>query len=154
MTPEEQLRARPSFEQLEREYLAMLDEMRAALSGVVPALRWRTPRSSVRGGSLCREPFTTVDGAAIGDYDSGSALGNVPDADWPRAVQVVAGIAARHGLTQLTPLTDRPGDHVVNISGPWGQSLEFGTAVDTTLAVFGPCLLHASARPGASGSAS
>ena len=42
MSPEEELRARPSFEQASREYLAMLDEMRHSLltTALIVTLNW------------------------------------------------------------------------------------------------------------------
>ena len=151
MTPEEQLRARPTFEQAEREYLAMLQEMRTALSAVVPALRWRrdTPRQSDR--AACRPPFTDVRGADAGTYDSGDAFGAIPDADWLRARQAVTDIAARHGFTTLNELTAKPGNHVIDVIGSWGQTVQLGTAENTTLVVLGPCLLHEDGHPTATG---
>jgi len=151
-TPEDQLRARPGFEQVGSEYLAMLAEMRTALSAIVPVLQWRTAAPAERGRAVCRPPFTDVQGTDAAGYTSGNATGSIPDADWPAAVRTVTEIAGRHGFTTVNALTDRPGNHAVAVLGTWGQSVELGTAEATTLAVFGPCLLHAAAHPSTSSS--
>jgi len=52
LTPLEQLRARPTFEQATAGYVQMLTEMRAALTALVPTLRWDHPSAVIEGGAL------------------------------------------------------------------------------------------------------
>jgi hypothetical protein len=148
VNPEEQLRARPSFEQATADYLAMLDQMRTAISGIVPTLHWKTARSFQDGSAFCGEPFTDVPGTSTAAYDAGVGEGGIPDADWPRVEQAVIEIAKKHGFTTVTPLVSKTGDHVLDIHGPWGARLELGSEVNTVLGIFGACFLHENARNG------
>lgn len=156
MSPEQQLRSRPSFEHAGREYIAMLDEMRRGLSEVVPSLTWRTAGAAEDLGKAgCREPFAGIDGSISGYYDTGAALGGISDADWPRAVAVVTEIGKRYGFVTIVNLGNKPGNHVISVSDGRGAKIEFGSIVDTTLAVFGACFLEESVlRSGSSPSPS
>jgi hypothetical protein len=155
MTLEEQLRSRPTFEQAGRDYLAMLDEMRQALSALVPTLKWTPSRSTQDGTSACSAPFTDVPGSDRANYVAGTGEGNIPDQDWPRAAQALKDIARRHGFTTAvgvvdsTAQPDRPAHRVLDIYDEHRDgSVEFGSLYNTTLTVYGACFLHEAAHPG------
>ena len=148
MTPEEQLRARPTFEQATAGYVTMLTEMRAALMPLSPDLRWKNPAPIIDGQGLCSAPFTKVPGAASIDY-SNDALGRIPEDRWPDALQEITTIAARYRFgapqTLSVPAASTPGAlprHVVYFHDPWGGNLSFMTEVNTILRVSSPCLRH------------
>jgi hypothetical protein len=150
-SPEEELRSRPSYEQAGREYLVMLEAMRAEISAAVPSLRWKTEKSyedETRAG--CAEPYAGLNGTT-GFFDTGDATGAVPDADWPAVVEIVTRIGAEHGFTQIVTLVDQPGHHVVNLYDGYESRIRMGTKVGTTLAVFGACFLEESVRASSSG---
>lgn len=146
MSPEEELRARPSFEQAGREYVTMLDEMRADLSRVAPGLVWKTPGSAQKGSSLCGKPFSDIDGVQSAAYDSGDATGPIPDAAWPAAVDALKAVGQRYGFVTVTPIVDVPGRHEVAVHDGRGASVELGTQKNTTLVVLGACFLTEKAK--------
>ncbi len=141
MTPEEQLRARPSFAQAERDYLGMLSEMRTALSGTDPSLRWREDAPSREGRAGCGAPFDVVADAESANYTSGHAAGAIPDDLWPAALGEVERIASSHGFTRTVTVVDEPGNHVVSIYDEYAAEVTFGTRVNTVLGVIGGCFL-------------
>lgn len=147
MSPEEELRARPSFEQASREYLAMLDEMRQALSTIVPTLEWKTPGATQdKATAGCHKPFGDVKGSTTGYYDTGGGRGGVPDEYWPQALQTVTEIAKRHGFTEVITVVDKPGHHVVDLYDNREATLQFLTEVNTIIGINGACFLKEEAR--------
>lgn len=154
MTPEEQLTARPTFEQVTKDYTAMLDEMRRALKVVTPSLAWRTPAAARDGGSFCSPPYTDIAGAESAVFESGDADSGIPDADWPAAVRALDEIARRYGFRDPAALVPPassdggPAKKRTNWTGPYDESLEFGSYLGTILAVYGTCYLDAAHHPG------
>jgi hypothetical protein len=148
MTPQEQLRTRPTFETAQDGYLRMLTDMRTALSAQVATLAWSDDAPSREDTALCREPFTKVQGATSAIYTSGDATGAVPDADWPQALSAVAEIAKDHGFTRVVTVVDKPGKHVVSIYDDYAAEVMFGTEVNTGLGVFGACFIAEAATSG------
>ena len=154
MNPEERLAARPTFEQVTTEYTAMLDEMRRALTAVTPSLAWRTPAAARDGGSFCSPPYTKIAGAESAVFDSGDADRGIPDADWPAAVRAVDEIARRYGFRDPAAITPPagtdggPAKKRTNWTGPYDESLEFGSYLGTILSVYGSCYLDAAHHPG------
>lgn len=141
MTPEEQLRVRPSFETAAADYITMLDEMRTELSRLVPTLEWDTAGSAQEGSALCREPFTDIEPALVGGFTSGSATGSIPDQTWPAALKTLTEIAARYGFTDVVVIVDKPGHHVVSFYDEYVAEVQLGTKLDTTLDVYGACFI-------------
>ena len=155
MTPEQQLQARPSFEQATVGYLQMLTEMRAALQAIAPNLRWVHPAPNIVGSAGCEEPFSQIAGTETITYGS-NATGRIPEAQWPRALQQLMAIAATYHFTAAQTLTvpasPTPGataPHIVYLHDPWGGNFTVQTEVNTVLGVDSPCLRHESGRGGA-----
>ena len=141
------LKTRPTYEKSATSYLAMLNEMRDALSDLSPNLTWTVTAAREVDYGPCSPPYSDIRAAESGNFDSGFAKGGIADSVWPQAKQAVVNIAARHGFTTVTTLKDKPGDHMLVIHDQWGGSVELGSLQGTTLAVFGPCLLRAAPRP-------
>ena len=148
MTPQEQLRDRPSFEVAEQQYLAMLGDMRTALSAQVSTLTWLTDAPSRDGLAGCKKPFDTVTGAQSAIFTSGSARGAIPDAQWPAALSAVTEIASSHGFARVVTVVDEPGNHVVSIYDDAAAEVSFGTQANTVLDVYGACFLTQGSDPG------
>ena len=142
MDARQQLESRRSSAEAERDNLALLTEVRAALSEVAPALTWRTPAPEVESGSLCKKPFDGVDGAGTLTLTSGGALGTVSDADWPRAWEAVKRAAAARGYGDEHVLKDAPGEHQVSLYDEDGSELSVGTGVNTVATIYGGCHLE------------
>ena len=152
MTPEERLRARPSFEQATAGYVQMLTEMRAALARIVPDLRWEHPAPVVNGSAGCLPPFSDIPGVATVDYGHDS-FGRIPEDRWPEALQEITTIAAQYHFaapqTLSVPAASRPGaipPRIVYFHDPWGGNFSFQTEVNTILSVQSPCLRLADGR--------
>lgn len=140
--PRQQLESRRSSAEAERDNLALLTEVRAALSEVAPALQWRTPAPEVTSGSLCKKPFDGVEGATSQVLESGGALGSIPDADWPRAWEAVKQVAAERGYGEEHTLKDEPGEHQMSLYDKDGAELSVGTGVNTVASIYGACHLE------------
>lgn len=154
MTPEEQLRARPTFEQAGQNYITTLQEMQRTISTLVPGLTWAGPPPGLKsGGSFCEAPYTDVPGARSGDYLAGAGDKPFPDESWPQISTALTDIARRHGFTKVTMKVDQPGRHEVEIADQYGASVTFGSIGSTSVAVFGACFLDAAhhAQPSSSG---
>ncbi|GGB74685.1 hypothetical protein N798_10255 [Knoellia flava TL1] len=137
----QQLDSRRSEAEAKRDNLALLAEVREALTKVNPALRWRTPEPAVESGSLCKKPFDAVDGAGTLNLTAGGAFGSIPDADWPRAWAAVKEVAAKRGYGDEHVLKDEPGGHQASVYDEDGSELSVGTGVNTTATIFGACYL-------------
>lgn len=124
-----------------RDNLALLAEVRVALSQVNPQLRWRTPKPAVYSGSLCKKPFDEVDGSGTLNLTSGGAVGAISDADWPRAWAAVRTVVAKRGYGNEHTLRDEPGGHQMSVYDPDGSELSVGTGVNTVATIFGACYL-------------
>jgi len=135
------LDSRRSEAEAKRDNLALLTEVREALSQVNPALRWRTPEPAVDSGSLCKEPFDAVDGAGTLNLTAGGAFGAIPDADWPRAWAAVKEVAAKRGYGDEHTLKDEPGAHQMSVYDKDGSELSVGTGVNTVATIYGGCYL-------------
>jgi hypothetical protein len=148
ITPQEQLRTRPSFETAQDGYLRMLTDMRTALSAQVATLAWIDDAPSRDGLAGCKKPFDAVSGAQSAVFTSGSARGAIPDTDWPSALSAVTQIAACHGFTKVVTVVDKPGNHVMSIYDDYAAEVMFGTEVNTVLDVFGACFIAEAAISG------
>lgn len=141
MDARQQLDSRRSEAEAKADNLALLAEVREALSRVNPALRWRTPEPAVDSGSLCKKPFDAVDGAGTLNLTSGGAFGTIPDADWPRAWAAVKEVAAKRGYGDEHVLKDEPGGHQASVYDEDGSELSVGTDVNTVATIYGACYL-------------
>jgi len=137
----QQLESRRSEAEAKRDNLALLAEVREALSRVNPSLAWRTTEPAVDSGSLCKEPFDAVDGAGTLNLTSGGALGAIPDTDWPRAWEAVKEVAAKRGYGDEQTLKDEPGGHQMSVYDKDGSELSVGTGVNTVATIYGACYL-------------
>ncbi|MGQ0774614.1 MAG: LppA family lipoprotein [Pseudonocardiales bacterium] len=141
------LHQRPDIEQITTTYEQMRDEIRQHLSDHVGPLHWINRESeSTRG---CGFDFPDVEGTTSRSLTRWTSEGNLPDARWDHAVRIVADITARYGFAQPRVIVDRPSDHQIRISDPYGGELIFGTAVNTILALNTGCHLTPETHPGA-----
>ncbi|EAQ00277.1 hypothetical protein JNB_08899 [Janibacter sp. HTCC2649] len=139
---QQQLESRRTSAQAQRDNLALLSEVRSALSEVAPALAWRSPAPTVESGSGCKEPFSQVDGATSEVLTSGGALGGIPEADWDRAWEAVKAVAAKRGYGDEHTLLDKPGEHQMSLYDEDGSELSVGTGANTVASIYGACYLE------------
>lgn len=140
-----ELRKRPDIEQVQSDYLAMLADIRTALVDRIGTAAWRPKEKDAITGSACGDHPDLPD-AHIRRLSSGTSPGNLPDAKWQEAVDLVGSIAARHGFGNPGTVVDRPNDHEVSFSNEYGAELLFGTAANTTLSISTGCHLSKEAH--------
>src|SRR5690606_23032565 len=92
--------------------------------------------------SLCDE----VEDGQVRSYNLGSA-GPVAEEDWDEALAAVQDITGGHGFSDVTPVVDAPGDHLVDLDRPDGARTSFGTKDATILRVTTGCHPASPASP-------
>ncbi len=142
MDPRQQLEGRRAASVAQADNLALLAEVRTALSEVAPGLAWRTPEPVVEAGSGCKDPFGGIKGAGTLSLDSGGATGGIPEADWDRAWEAVKAVAAKRGYGDEHTLLDKPGEHQMSLYDKDGSELSVGTGTNTVASIYGACYLE------------
>jgi hypothetical protein len=140
-----ELLKRPDIEQVQADYLRMMADIRDALVEQIGIAAWQPKEKDAISGSACGDYPELSDGH-IRRFSSGSSPGNLPDAKWQEAVDLVGSIAGRHGFKNPGAVVDRPGDHEVSFSNEYGAELLFGTAANTTLSISTGCHLSREAH--------
>ena len=138
------LAQRPTIEQITATYEEMQARLRERLSADVGPLQWTNDQNAGRAG--CAD-FPDVEGESR-TLDRWTSEGNLPDAQWERAVAIVAEITGEYGFSAPEVIVDRPGDHEVTATDPYGGGYQFGTARNTVLMVSTGCHLPADVHPG------
>ncbi|QUH00272.1 hypothetical protein HUO13_05095 [Saccharopolyspora erythraea] len=131
------LQQRPSIEEVTARYDQMQRELRERLSAEIGSLSW-TPREPMSNAGCADFPNL---GGETRMLESWRSSGNLPDANWPRAVRVVGEVTARYGFGAVEVVVDRPGDHQITATDQYGGSYLFGTAKNTLLTVSTGCHL-------------
>lgn len=142
----QQMMERPDIEQASQRYVEMGAAIRDKLVADIGLPPWKE-RSDSGGSSSCRE-FPGVD---TGDKESrGLPLvfseANLPDENWPRAVQIVTEIAGKYGFGAPLTLVDNPGNHEISLKDGYGAEISFGTKVNTSLLIQTGCHLTVEAH--------
>ncbi|PRY51624.1 putative LppA-like lipoprotein [Knoellia remsis] len=137
-----ELEKRRSYAEARADNLALLAEVRSAMSGAAPNLKWVKPEPEVDGESSCVEPqFANVAGASHATFDSGGAEGGISDADWPKAWAAVQQVAGQRGFGDPKVVIDKPGQHVVSLYDKDGAELSINSEVNTAVSIYGACHL-------------
>lgn len=139
------LAQRPTIEEMSTTYQQMQARLRDRLSAEVGPLRWVNDQNA--GAAGCAD-LPGVGGRSL-TLDRWTSEGNLPDAQWDRAVRIVAEVTGDYGFGAPEPIVDRPGDHEIIATDPYGGGYQFGTARNTVLMVSTGCHLPADAHPGA-----
>ncbi|MGH3923571.1 MAG: LppA family lipoprotein [Pseudonocardiaceae bacterium] len=138
------LAQRPTIEEIRATYEQMQARLRDRLSTEVGPLQWINDENF--GGAGCAD-FPHVGGQSL-TLDRWTSEGNLPDARWDDAVQIVAEVTGEYGFGQPQAIVDRPSDHEITGFDPYGAKYLFGTAANTVLMVSTGCHLPADAHPG------
>jgi hypothetical protein len=139
------LQQRPSIEEITARYNQMQQKLRDRLSTEIGSLTWSVSDPLSRAG--CAD-FTDVQEAESRVLDSWKSEGNLPDADWPRAVAILREVTAEYGFAEPEAIVDRPSDHEVQASDGFGARYQFGTANNTLLMLSTGCHLPQAAKQG------
>lgn len=139
------LAQRPTIEQITARYEEMQARLRDRLSAEVGPLQWVKRESAGRAG--CAD-FPDLEGESR-TLDRWASEGNLPDAQWERAVAIAAEVTGEYGFSAPEAIVDRPGDHEITGSDPYGGGYQLGTARNTVLMVSTGCHLPADKHPAA-----
>ncbi|HEY8458501.1 MAG TPA: LppA family lipoprotein [Actinopolymorphaceae bacterium] len=137
---------RPDIETVHRRCLDMLHDIREALVTELGVRPWDNGVVLANGSTVGGTAAGVGGEAEVRRYHGGVSPGNLPDAQWPRAVDVVSRLARRYGFDNPVVVVDRPGDHEVSFADEYGAELLFGTAANTTLSLATGCHPVASRR--------
>lgn len=139
------LAQRPTIEEVRATYEQMQTRLRDRLAAEVGPLQWANRENF--GGAGCAD-FPNVGGQSL-TLDGWRSPGNLPDAQWDDAVRIVAEVTGEYGFGAPETVVDRPGDHEITATDPYGGHYLFGTARNTVLLVSTGCHLPADVHPGA-----
>ncbi|HEU0087144.1 MAG TPA: LppA family lipoprotein [Pseudonocardiaceae bacterium] len=140
------LQQRPDIEQITASYEQMRTQIRQRLSAEVGPLQWTEEFGVDTRG--CGFDFQEVEGTTSRSLATWVSKGNLPDDRWDQAVRIIAEITDRYGFAEPRVIVNRPSDHEIRVSDPYGGELIFGTAVNTILALNTGCHLAPEAHQG------
>jgi predicted LppA-like lipoprotein len=119
-----ELMRRPSLEDASARYQEMLARMRNELTTSFPWMNWRTSQGLTRAG--CAEFKVYKEELETHYLGVWVAYGDLSDADWPRAQQVIADIGRSYGFGEPRIMSDRPGNHEITALDQYGASYSIG----------------------------
>ncbi|MGI8306864.1 LppA family lipoprotein [Saccharopolyspora hattusasensis] len=126
-----ELLRRPSIEEASARYLDMLGRMRDALAAEFPWIQWVQGQKLGRAGCADFPAYGSEgESQTLGVW---TASGNLPDAQWPRAQQIVEDVARGYGFGPVRAIVSRPSDHEVVALDEYRATYKIGTAKNTVL---------------------
>lgn len=133
---EQKLQSKPSLEAAQTEYQAAVQNMATSIAALTPGTTWNIEQNTWVG---CGGEYAKT--KAKQAYVMAVFSGPIPDAVWPRALQIVKDGAAQMGASEFGAFKDNPGDHDVYIAGPDGIEFRLGTQKASTLTAKSDCRL-------------
>lgn len=131
-----QLAQRPSLEDATARYEQMRTEIRDRIATELGPYEWINTENGIDSG--CTGDFSTLGGKSM-FLDHWYIEDNIPDAQWPRAVQIVTEITGHYGFAEPNTIIDKPGNHKISGFDNYAANYTFGTAVNTTLSTDTNC---------------
>jgi hypothetical protein len=130
-----ELKERPDIDQASSRYEEMYTRCPAAVHGCVPV-----PTVAANpGGAACGPEFAALapgsrQDAVIRGLANSMVPGNLPGAQWDRAVSIVDTVVRSYGFNSgPIVVISRPSDHEVDFYDSYQAELIFGTAVNTAM---------------------
>ena len=139
---EDRLRQKPPFDTAQTQYQAAVQDMADRIAALAPGDTWSL---SPKRWLACSGDYIDTDARHV--YFMAGFTGPIPDAVWPRAVQIVMDGAAKFGATDLGTFKDEPGNHDIYLAGPDGIEFRLGTQVAASLTAKSDCRLNAPTPP-------
>ena len=122
------LRAKPSLEAVQAEYKAAVTTMADRIAALTPGTTWQFAQNTWTG---CTGKYGATHAKQA--YMLAAFSGPIPDAVWPKALQIAKDGAAPFGATDYGTFTDEPGHHDIYLAGPDGVEFQLGTKGSSTL---------------------
>jgi Lipoprotein confined to pathogenic Mycobacterium len=142
VNPAATLSARPRLEDVVARYEVMQQRIRDRLDAELGPFGWYRVREE--SPSSCGYDFPYELGGRTVIMAPWGFDAPVPDADWPRAQEIVAAVAAEYGFVTAGADVGPPGHHLTGgIDPDLGASYEFGSQVFTSIDVTTGCHLPA-----------
>lgn len=124
---------------VEPRFVQMQEEIKAAVSNIVPGLEWSTTRS--RRQSSCTAPFSNTTGRSVTltPYSSDTPI---PAELWRSVAEAVNSIATANGFQGFD--LDRPDGKfpTISLADPDGGSIKLGSGGRTALLISTGCYLE------------
>jgi hypothetical protein len=133
---ETELRAKPSLEAAQAEYKAAVTTMADGIAALIPGTTWQFAQDTWTG---CRGTYGAAKGKQA--YLLAAFSGPIPDAFWPKALQIAKDGAAPFGATKYGTFKHQPGDHDIYLSGAGGVEFRLATKGASTLMGQSDCRL-------------
>ena len=134
-----ELQARPDIEQTMIKYNQLMTDIKNALTTAGVTGAWE--QSHDAGAGACNDYGN--EGANELNAENRStpswASTGIPEADWPRALEILKRVTAAAGFTTMEVPQNKPGNHDLFIQGPYGAVLDFGTQVNTVMSIRSGC---------------
>lgn len=141
-----ELAARPNIEvmigkhkEIEREIQRRL----AAEVGLPDA--WETTDEESENG--CGGRYSDLDAVVIHMPNWANFDHPIPEADWPRALEIFTEVTGKYGFDKPKAVVDRPNDHLVHAHDENGAEFSFGTKKATSLFSITGCHLTERTHP-------
>ncbi|MGW1676569.1 LppA family lipoprotein [Saccharopolyspora sp. NPDC002376] len=138
--PRNLLRQRPSIEEISAQYGQLQQRLRDRLDHELGPLTW------VKSEPLSRADCSDIPEAQIWALESWQVPDNLPDASWPRAVDIVRQLTREYGFDDPEIIVNRSGDHEITGNDEYGAVYRFSTSNRTVLSITTGCHLLAVAK--------
>ncbi|GAB2699670.1 LppA family lipoprotein [Nocardia thraciensis] len=130
----------PSLEDTEAQMRAVVEQIAAAASELVPGLKWDWVDDRLRDDS-CIEPFDRTAGQMM-NLQNYWARQPIPDDQWPQFLDRARAIAATVGATAPDAMQNHPGKHDIWFSNPAdGATIKIATSAATVISARTGCRL-------------
>jgi hypothetical protein len=133
---EQKLQSKPSLEAAQTDYQAAVQNMAVGIAALTPGTTWNVEQNTWVG---CGGEYAQT--KAKQAYIMAVFSGPIPDAVWPKALQIVKDGAFQKGATEFGTFKDNPGDHDIYFAGPDGVEFRLGTQKASTLTAKSDCRL-------------
>lgn len=133
----------PSLEDTEARVKQAVVELGTYISTLVPGLQWSWDGD--RSQFACDRPYDQTQGQSV-RFPDYLAVGPIPDAAWPQAMQRAKELAASLGATGGQGFKDQSGDHDARFYSPQGTAIWLGSAVNAIISSNTGCRLPAAVK--------
>ena len=141
--PRSVLRLRPSIEEISAQYSQLQQRIRDRPDHELGPLSWVKTEPVTRAGCA---GFPDVPEAEVWELESWQVPENLPDAFWPRAVDIVRQLSREYGFGEPEVVVNRSGDHEITANDEYGAVYRFSTSDHTVLSIVTGCHLRAAAE--------
>lgn len=135
----QELKSLPSFEDTQTQVQAVMNEITAAASKVIPSVTWETPHEG--SGLGCQKPYEQTDGRAYFLPDAVAANVSVSEQQWATIQESAKQAAAKVDATDMQVMQNNPGNHDVGFYGPTGIFIKVGYRGNLVVSGYTGCRL-------------